>query len=349
MVSQRLHSAFSRFVFTCAMLTFLTVSGSWGLSIANAEDSLVVYSGRAERLIKPVLDLFQEKSGITIKLLTSGSTELVNRLRAEGKHTQADVFITNDAGALERARELHLLRPLHMNEVERAIPSAFRAPDNSWIGLSGRIWVVVFNTTQVQKDQVHSLLDLANPRWKGKLAIPAAGNEYLQAGVSVIQSAKGEKAAEAFLKGIKLNAGNHVYGKNRQIVDAVAKGKVSIGIVNHYYIYRHLAKSPEAPIALLLTDQDEGGMGVIMNAAGIGVTAQSSHVAQAKRLVQFLVSKSGQQMFAKLNKEYPLHPNVQADSALPPRKNFHVAQIPLARLAELREPTMDLIEKVGLR
>ena len=344
-----LHSTVSRFTVNCAMLTFLIVIVAGGLSTANADNSLIVYSGRAERLIKPVLDVFQEKSGISIKLLTSGSTELVNRLRAEGKHTQADVFITNDAGALERARELHLLHPLHMNEVERAIPSAFRAPDNSWIGLSGRIWVIVYNTSQVQKDQVHSILDLADPRWKGKLAIPAAGTEYLQAGVSVIQSAQGKEKAEAFLKGIKRNAENQVYGKNRQIVDAVAKGKVALGIVNHYYIYRHLAKNPKAPIAPLLTDQEDGGMGVIMNAAGIGVTVHSSHVPQAKRLIQFLVSQSGQKMFAEVNKEYPLHPDVQADPALPPRQSFHVAQIPLARLAELRKPTMDLIEQVGLR
>ena len=198
-------------------------------------------------------------------------------------------------------------------------------------------------------NEVTSLLDLANPKWKGKLAIPIAGNEYLQAGTSVIQVAKGKPATETFLQGIRDNAGNFVFGKNRQIVDAVAKGKVSLGIVNHYYIFRHLDKHPQAPIALLLTDQGPDQMGTIMNAAGMGVTAHTTHLPEAKQLVQFLVSPVGQKMFAELNKEYPLNAAVPTDPVLPPRKSFHVAEVPLARLAELREPTMTLIERMGLR
>ena len=330
-------------------VTLASLLIAWGGSPTNAADSLTIYSGRAERLIKPVLDTFQKKTGISIRLLTSGTTELLNRLQVEGKRTPADVFITNEAGTLERARELRLLRPLNIKEVERTIPSAFRAPDNSWVGLSGRIWVLVYNTSLVDPDKLDSLLDVANSKWKGKLAIPTAGNEYLQAGVSVIRAAKGEKAAEAFLRGIKDNAGNFVFGKNRQIVDAVAKGKVALGIVNHYYIYRHLDKHPDAPIALLLTDQGPDGMGTIMNAAGMGVMAHSAHLPEATKLVQFLVSQTGQKMFAELNKEYPLYSAVESNSSLPPRNSFRVAEVPLARLAELREPTMTLIERVGLR
>ena len=118
----------------CAVLSFLAAS----TETVPAAEKLVVYSGRSERLIKPVLDAFQAKTGIQVELLSSGTTELVNRLQAEGDRTPADVFITNDAGSLERARELKLLRPLNMPEVDRAIPSKFRAPDNSWIGISGR-------------------------------------------------------------------------------------------------------------------------------------------------------------------------------------------------------------------
>ena len=165
-------------------LTFL----QWATGTAEAAEKLVVYSGRAERLIKPVLDEFQAKSGIQIELLSSGTTELVNRLQAEGDHTPADVFLTNDAGSLEHARELKLLRPMNMREVERAIPSQFRAADNSWIGLSGRFWIVVYNTNLVKPDQIKSLFDLAQPQWKDKIAVPNSGSEYLQAGVSVIKA-----------------------------------------------------------------------------------------------------------------------------------------------------------------
>ncbi|MDT7040820.1 extracellular solute-binding protein [Candidatus Nitronereus thalassa] len=330
-------------------IAFVIVSVLVGPSISMAKESLIVYSGRAERLIKPVLDAFEAESGISIQMLTADSTALVNRLNLEGSRTTADILLTNDAGALERARELHLLQAVDIPGIETAIPSTFRASDNSWIGLSGRIWVMVYNTTMVKPSEISSILDLAQPKWKGKVAIPTAGSEYLQTGVSVIREIKGEAMTKQFLKGLKENAGTSVFGKNRQIVAAVARGEVAVGLVNHYYISRHLAKHPDAPIAQLLPDQEKQGMGVVLNAAGVGITAQSKHLAQAKALVQFLISPKGQKMFANSNKEYPLNTSVDADPGLRPLKSFQVAQVPLARLSELRDPTMTVIEHVGLR
>ena len=318
-------------------------------SVTTAADQLTVYSGRAERLIKPVLDEFTAKTGIKIALLSSGTTELVNRMKAEGDRSSADVFITNDAGSLELARTAGLFRPLSMREVERAIPPQFRATDNSWIGLSGRFWIITYNTTLVKPNHIKSLLDLADPTWKGKLAIPNAGSEYLQAGVSVIRASIGDDRTKTFLEGLRDNAGTQVYQKSSQIVEAVAKGQVALGIVNHYYVYRHLATQPAAPIAVLMPDQQEGGMGAIMNVAGIGVLKHTPRVEQAKLLVEFLVSQAGQKIFADLDKEYPLHPEVQADPALVERKSFRAAMVPLAKLAELRAPTLRLIEQVGMR
>lgn len=314
-----------------------------------AGDKLTVYSGRAERLIKPVLDEFTAKTGIQVDLLSSGTTELVNRLKAEGDRTPADLFLTNDAGSLEQARAAGILRPLNMREVDRAIPSQFRAPDNAWIGLSGRFWIIVYNKTLVKPDELKSLLDLADPKWKGKLAIPNAGSEYLQAGVSVIRAVYGDAKTKEFLLGLRDNAGAQVYQKSSQIVEAVAKGQAALGIVNHYYVYRHLVAQPTAPIAAFMPDQHEGGMGAIMNVAGVGIVKSTKHLESAKLLVEFLVAQAGQKLFADLDKEYPLHPEVKADPALVERKSFRAAQVPLTRLAELREPTLTLIEQVGLR
>ncbi|RPJ39144.1 MAG: extracellular solute-binding protein [Planctomycetaceae bacterium] len=314
-----------------------------------AGDKLTVYSGRAERLIKPVLDEFTAKTGIQVDLLSSGTTELVNRLKAEGDRTPADLFLTNDAGSLEQARSAGILRPLNMREIDRAIPPQFRAPDNAWIGLSGRFWIIVYNKTLVKPDELKSLLDLGDPKWKGKLAIPNAGSEYLQAGVSVIRAAYGDTKTKEFLLGLRDNAGAQVYQKSSQIVEAVAKGQAALGIVNHYYVYRHLAAQPTAPIAAFMPDQQEGGMGAIMNVAGVGIVKSTKHLESAKLLVEFLVAQAGQKLFADLDKEYPLHPEVKADPALVERKSFRAAQVPLTRLAELREPTLTLIEQVGLR
>jgi len=340
----------SRLAVTCVSLLSLFAS-TWLLSPhpASAAEKLTVYSGRAERLIKPVFDAFTAKTGIQIDLLSSGTTELVNRLKVEGDRSPADLFITNDAGSLELARTAGLLRPLNMREVERAIPPQFRAPDNSWIGLSGRFWIIVINTTMVQPDQVTSLFDLADPKWKDKIAIPNAGSEYLQAGASVMRAGLGDDRTKQFLEGLRDNAGTQVYQKSSQIVDAVAKGQVAMGIVNHYYVYRHLATQPAAPLAVVMPDQQEGGLGAVMNVAGIGVLKHTPRLDNAKLLIEFLVAQAGQKMFADLDKEYPLHPDVKADPALVDRKSFRAALVPLTKLAELREPTLQLIEQIGLR
>jgi len=316
---------------------------------AAEPDRLVVYSGRAERLIKPLLDSFQASTGIQVDLLSSGTTEVVNRLQAEGERTPADLLITNDAGSLERARELGLLRPPTAPNNTAAIPAQFRAADNSWIGLSGRFWVVVYNTTLVKPTDLRSLLDLAEPRWKDRIAIPNAGSEYLQAGISVIKTVYGDDRTKRFLDGLKVNAGTQVYGKSSQIVEAVAKGQVALGVVNHYYVYRHLATQPDAPIAVLMPDQHEGGMGAIINVSGAGIVTHARHAESAKRLMNYLVSEEGQKQFSDLNKEYPLHPLVAADPALPPYKTTRVAPVPLTQLGKLREPAMALIEQAGLR
>ncbi len=338
---------FGRLLILAAVLPLLA---PWLPPVSGAAtERLVVYSGRAERLIKPVLDQFEARTGIGVDLLSSGTTELVNRLQTEGPRTPADLFLTNDAGSLERARELGLLQGLDLKEIDQAIPSAFRAPGNAWVGLSGRFWILVYNTEQVRPDQVRSILDLADPRWRGKIAVPNAGSEYLQAGISVIKAVYGDARTEGFLRGLKANAGTHVYGKSSQIVEAVAKGQAAIGLVNHYYIFRHLAAQPAAPIAPLMPDQDEGGMGAILNVAGVGIVKFSRHTEAAKRLVEFLVSPAGQKLFADLNKEYPLNPQVRPDPVLPQPEKFRTASVSLSRLAELREPTMLLIEQAGLR
>jgi iron(III) transport system substrate-binding protein len=301
-----------------------------------ATEKLTVYSGRAERFIKPVFDAFTAKTGIQIDLFSSGTTELVNRLKVEGDRSPADLLITNDAGSLELARTAGLLRPLNMREVDRAIPPQFRAADNSWIGLSGRFWIIVVNTNMVQPNEIASLLDLADPKWKDKIAIPNAGSEYLQAGASVMRAGLGDDRTKQFLRGLRDNAGNQVYQTSSQIVD-------------HYYVYRQLAAQPSAPLAVVMPDQHEGGLGAIMNVAGIGVLKHTPRVDNAKLLIEFLVAQVGQKMFAELDKEYPLHPEVKADPALIDRKSFRAALVPLTKLAELREPTIQLIEQVGLR
>jgi len=335
------------------------------------KETLIVYSGRAERLIKPVIQAFTDKTGIRVELLTSKTAALINRLTAEGDRTPADVLITNDAGGLEQARKRGIFRPFHTDSpsiettpsssrrtgdpphrsqrIEQIIPSSFRAEDNTWIGLSGRVYIVVYNTKRLPKPNLHSVLELADPQWKGNIAIHHAGSEYLQSGVSIVRAVHGDETTREFLRGLKENAGNHVYGKSSQIVNAVARGDVALGLVNHYYIYRHLAKHPDASIAALMPDQDNTQMGALLNVAGIGIIRQRTHPKHAERFVEFLVSEEGQNMFARLNKEFPLRAGVPKHPDLKPLEGLKTASVPLSKLGTLHDQTLTLMESVGMR
>ena len=327
-------------------LFFLLIVGVFPLW-AHATDSLVVYSGRKDKFVKPVAAEFTKQTGIKVILHSGSSTSLLNKLKLEGPRTQADIYVSNDAGNLEKGSELGLFQKLPAS-LSNTIPANYRATDNTWIGLSARARVLVVNTNQNNTDFVKSVFDLADPRLKGKLAITHSGNESYIAGVTVYMQSAGKQKTQDWLKGMKSNVKSSVFNKHSKIVKAVASGKKSIGLVNHYYIFRHLDKNPNAPIKVLLPDQGSNGMGVAWNVAGAAVSRYSKKKATAEKFLAFLTSEKGQELFAKVNREYPTRPGVAAAAEVPKSNSFKVANIPMVELGRQRNATLDLIEEVGM-
>jgi iron(III) transport system substrate-binding protein len=208
--------------------------------------------------------------------------------------------------------------------------------------------MLVVNTEQADTDFVHSVFDLADPRLEGKLAITHSGNESYIAGVTVYMLRAGKEVTRDWLEGMKRNVNGSVFNKHSKIVNAVADGKKAVGLVNHYYIYRHLEQNPQAPIRVLVPDQGESGMGVAWNVAGIAVSRYSQRSEAAKQFIEFVVSEQGQKIFAEVNREYPTRPGVPAADEVPPLNSYKVADVPMARLGEQRTATLDLIEEVGM-
>ncbi|TDY04293.1 extracellular solute-binding protein [Thiohalophilus thiocyanatoxydans] len=314
---------------------------------AAAADPLVIYSGRSDKFVKPVVEAFEKETGIEVLVHAGGSTALLNKLKLEGKRTDADLYISNDAGNLQKGSEMKLFRPVP-EEIAGQIPANFRAPDNTWLGLSARARMLVANSEQSQTDFVDSVFDLADPRLKGKLAITHSGNESYIAGVTVYMLAAGKEVTRDWLQGMKENVGGSVFNKHSKIVNAVADGKKAIGLVNHYYIYRHLDQYPDAPLKVIPPDQGEDGMGVAWNVAGIAMSRHSQKSEAAEKFLDFVVSEKGQKMFAEVNREYPTRPGVPAADEVPPLDSYKVADVPMARLGEQRNATLDLIEQVGM-
>lgn len=317
------------------------------LAQSQAADSIVVYSGRSDKFVKPIAQQFSQETGIQVILHTGKSVALLNKLRIEKERTEADLFLSNDAGTLQKGSEFNLWEKLP-KVVTEVIHSNYRAPDNTWVGLSARARVLVINKDRIKPESVSSVFDLAQPRFKGRLAITNSANESYISGTTVYLMAKGAEVVEGWLKGMKANVDGHVFNKHSKIVKAVASGKKDIGLVNHYYIYRHLAKSPDAPIRIVIPDQKKSQIGVAWNVTGIALVKHSKNKKLATQFVQYLVSVQGQKMFADANKEYPTRKGVAADPSVPKMGSFKVADVPMVELGTQRSATIDLIEKVGM-
>jgi len=329
------------------LLVILSLGFSLGTAAAADDDTLVIYSGRSDKFVKPVVDAFTAKTGIKVLLHNAKSTVLLNKLRVEGARTDADLFISNDAGNLQTGSALGLFQSLPSALVS-VIDPMLRAPDDSWVGLSARARVLVVNTQSSNVDFIRSVFDLADPRLKSRLAITDSTNESYIAGVTVYMLSVGEARTTAWLEGMKANVGGQVFSKHSKIVKAVASGKKDVGLVNHYYIFRHLAKDPKAPIRIVIPDQGEKGMGVAWNVAGIAMSKHTQRRALAERLIAFLVSEEGQTMFAEANREYPARVGVLAAPEVPPAGSYKVARVPMHELAERRGETLNLLEAAGM-
>lgn len=314
---------------------------------ALAEDPLVIFSGRSDKFVKPVINAFTQATGIKVIIHAGKSTGLLNKLRQEGAKSSADLYLSNDAGSLQKGTEFGLFSVLP-SEISAQIPDNYRATDNTWVGLSARARVLVVNKNSSAANSISSVFDLADPKWKGRLGITNSTNESYIAGITVYMLAVGKDKTEKWLKGMKNNVDGKVFNKHSKIVKAVASGKKDVGLVNHYYIYRHLDKYPDAPIKIVIPDQAKDGIGVAWNVAGIAIVKNTNKRKSAEKLVAFLISKAGQKQFAEANHEYPTRKGIAASPKVPVVGSFKVADVPMARLGSDRNATIDLIESVGM-
>lgn len=325
------------------MLIAMLTTGTTSL----AAEKLVVFSGRSDVFVNPVIEAFTKQTGIEVQLHSAEATALVNKLSIEGKRTQADLFLSNDAGTLQIGSERGLFQALP-KELTKDIPGQYRAADNTWVGLSSRLRVLVINSKTNTAADIDSMFDLADPALKGRVATITSANDSFIAGTTVYLLANNEEKIKAWLQGLKANTQGNVFKKHNQVVSAVADGKVDVGLVNHYYIYRHLAEAPDAPIRILLPDQGENGMGVAENVAGIAISKYSKNTAAAQKFIAFLTSEQGQKMFAEVNYEYPTRAGIETSPQIPPAGSFKVSPTPMYKLGQERNHTLDLIEAVGM-
>ncbi len=308
--------------------------------------ALVIYSGRREPLIQPVLDAFKaEHPEVEIVLKSGDNSQLANALIEEKANPQADLFITTELFTVQTLYEEGGFEN-YVSPAAAAIPAGYRQADGGWTGLTARARVIMYNTDLVKPEEApQSIFDLTDPKWKGQIAAAGSGNGSVQAQVAVMRQLVGEEEAEAWLQGLLDNEVTFL-GGHTDVRKAVGAGEFKIGLVNHYYYY--LQKAEGSPVGIVFPDQGEGQIGLIVNATAVGVVKGGKNEAAAKALVDFLLSEEGQKLFAELNYEYPLVAGVALHPDVEPLTNFRLAIVNLEQAITDREATFDLLEKVGL-
>ncbi len=314
----------------------------------GSDDSgkLVVYSGREQELVESLYAQFTEDTGIELDVRYGDSPALAATILEEGAASPADVFYAQDAGSIGVLDGLLAGLPAD----DRAlIPARYQDPGGRWVGVTGRVRVMAYNTERVEPGQLPgSVLALAEPGWPlGPIGV-APTNASFVGFVSAMREALGDAQTMAWLEGLAAHARS--YEKNSQIVDAIASGEIDTGLVNHYYLYEKLASDPAAPVANHTFDGAD--IGSFANVSAVGVLSSSERSADAQAFVRWLLTE-GQVFFAAEadEREYPLNetqPGLEATADLPPLAEQGGPDVNLSLLAEDLEGAVQMIRDAGL-
>ena len=320
------------------VLGFGIVAGACG----DGDEPLLIYSGRGEELVGPLIDEFRESSGLEVEVRYAGSTELASTLLEEGSGTEADVFLAQDPASLGLASPLMAALP---SEVIDAVPPRFRDRDHRWVGVSGRIRAIIYDRDQVQvSDLPSSIDDLLNPRWTGMIGVAPTNGSFL-AFVAAMILDRGEAATLEWLQ--ELQALDPLdYPKNSPIVAAADAGEVGLGLVNHYYLLRLQAEGGGKRAANHFLSA--GDPGSLVMPSGVGVLSASEQSEDAHSFIEFMLSENAQRYFAEQTYEYPLAAGVSPAASLPPIDSIPTPDIDLSDLHTALERATDLVAEAGL-
>ena len=329
-----------------ALWLTLAIALAGGVGPAQAAGApLVVYTARKYQLVDTLFAEYGKLRGIDVTFVTDDGAPLIQRLKAEGRNTPADLLVTVDAGDLWRATEAGLLAPLRSKTLEDAIPANLRDPNGYWFGLAVRARTIAYSTERVNPADLSTYAALADARWKGKLCLRSGKHAYNQSLVAMMIAEDGEKATEGVVRGWVANLATGPFSNDTLLLKAIAAGQCDVGIVNSYYLGRLQNENPDFPAKLFWADQDAGGTHV--NISGAGITKHAKNRAEAARFLEWLATPEIQARFASANFEFPANQHAEPQPIVKAWGPFKQQLINVGKIGKTQPAAVQLMDRAG--
>ena len=316
-------------------------------AVTASAQEVNIYSSRQPELIDPILQAFTAETGIAanVVFLKKGMLE---RLRAEGRRSPADVVLTTDIANLDAMVQAGLTQPVQSDIIEANIPAPYRDTAGEWFGLTSRARIIYASNERVSEDEITSYEQLASPEWQGRICTRSGTHDYNIALTAAYLLQHGEADTEAWLTGVKANLARAPQGNDRAQVKAIWAGECDIAIGNTYYMGKMLADPEQAEWAnsVHLIFPSLNGLGTHINLSGMAMTGSSPNPENAQKLMEFLTADMAQSLYAEANFEYPLNPDVPPSALVASWGDFTPDPTPLTDIAKLRGAALRLVERV---
>jgi len=314
-----------------------------GAQVPFLSGDLTIYSGRSESLVGPLIEQFEQESGLNVEVRYGDTAEMAATILEEGANSPADIYYGQDAGALGALAKAGRLSPLP-EDLLGQVDARFRSPEGLWVGTSGRARVIVYNPEQLSESELpDDIFGFCDPQWQGRIGW-APTNGSFQAFVTALRVSEGEERASEWLSCIQAND-PLVFPNNSSQVEAAGKGEIDVGFVNHYYLFRFLAEDPDFPARNY--HPRSGDAGAMINVAGVGIVNTTDNRDAAEAFVRFMLTPQAQQYFNTETNEYPLSANLPLNPLLQPMSDIQTPEIDLSNLDDL-EGTLQLLQELGI-
>ncbi|MDE3272203.1 Fe(3+) ABC transporter substrate-binding protein [Pseudoalteromonas sp. G4] len=312
-----------------------------------AKDVVNIYSYRQGFLIEPILQEFTKETGIETKVVFA-KKGLIEKLKKEGKYTKADMVLTSNFSALLQLEDEGLVQPITSEVVEKNVPAQFRDDEGSWVALTKRVRNVYSSKDRVGKLDSLTYEDLAKPEFKGKICMRSGKHPYNLGLVASMIAHHGEAEAREWLKGLKANLARKPQGNDRAQVKAVKEGLCDIALGNSYYFGKMLNDPKQVPWAesVYINFPNQTNRGSHINVSGAVLTKHGKNTANALKLIEFMTDNKAQNMYASVNMEYPVKPDVEVSELVASWGKFKEDALPLTKVSEYRPLALKLIDEV---